>query len=162
MTIKEARQQAGLTQAQMSLALGIPKRTIEDWETERIKPRAWAEKLVIKELENFNKPVFKIYNDSVKKYAEICKKFSADTAKWGSLYDFKYYTTCGDDDWEETCDNPNNGVYINWAFQLSAEEIEHQAAEQLYELLLEELNLAMSDGWDAEDFEIIYNKFNFR
>lgn len=161
MKIKEARQKAGLTQAQMSTVLGIPKRTIEDWETEKIKPRAWAESLVVKKLENFNKPAFKINNSSVLNYAEICKKFSADTTEWGDLDEFKFYTTDGSE-WKETCDNAHNGVDVSWAFQLSNEEIEQQAAEQLYELLLEELNLAMSDGWDTEDFEMLCNKFNFR
>lgn len=32
MTIKELRQQAGLTQKEFSVLFGIPKRTIEDWE----------------------------------------------------------------------------------------------------------------------------------
>lgn len=32
MTIRELRQQAGLTQKEFSVLFGIPKRTIEDWE----------------------------------------------------------------------------------------------------------------------------------
>ena len=32
MSIKELRQQAGLTQKEFSILFGIPKRTIEDWE----------------------------------------------------------------------------------------------------------------------------------
>lgn len=51
MTIKEARLNAGLTQAQMSELLEIPKRTIGDWETGTRKPPAYVEKLVIRELE---------------------------------------------------------------------------------------------------------------
>lgn len=51
MTIKEARKKAGLTQAQMSELLEIPKRTIGDWETGTRKPPAYVEKLVIRELE---------------------------------------------------------------------------------------------------------------
>lgn len=50
MTIKEARKAAGLSQAAMSEALGIPKRTIEDWETGRRTPAEWAERLVIEKL----------------------------------------------------------------------------------------------------------------
>lgn len=50
MTIKEARENANLTQAKMSELLEIPKRTIEDWENGRRKPPVYVEKLVIKEL----------------------------------------------------------------------------------------------------------------
>lgn len=51
MTIKEARLNAGLTQAQMSKLLEIPKRTIGDWETGQRTPPIYVEKLVIRELE---------------------------------------------------------------------------------------------------------------
>lgn len=51
MTIKNARLNAGLTQAQMSELLEIPKRTIGDWETGTRKPPIYVEKLVIRELE---------------------------------------------------------------------------------------------------------------
>lgn len=162
MTIKEARKMAGLTQAGMSLALGIPRRTIEDWEAGRINPRDWAEKLVIDKLLNLNKPEFKIYSDSVKNYAEICKSFSKDTSEWGGLDDFKFYTTKGAS-WEETSDNAHGGVDVSWAFHLPDDDIEMRAAEELFEQLMNELDLADSDGWYSDSFRFrkIYDKFNF-
>lgn len=48
--LKQARQQAGLTQAQMSEQLGIPKRTIEDWERGISTPPKYVEQLVIEKL----------------------------------------------------------------------------------------------------------------
>lgn len=51
MTIKEARQAAGLTQAEMSRLFEIPKRTIENWETGTRKPSSYVEKLIIEKLE---------------------------------------------------------------------------------------------------------------
>ena len=51
MTIKEARQAAGLTQAEMSRLFEIPKRTIENWETGTRKPPSYVEKLIIEKLE---------------------------------------------------------------------------------------------------------------
>lgn len=48
--IKEARLLAGLSQAEMSKRLEIPKRTIEDWETGNRKPPIYVEKLVVAEL----------------------------------------------------------------------------------------------------------------
>lgn len=51
MTIREARLNAGLTQAKMSEVFEIPKRTIENWETGKRTPPTYVEKLVIRELE---------------------------------------------------------------------------------------------------------------
>lgn len=51
MTIKEARLNAGLTQARMSELLEIPKRTIGDWETGQRTPPIYVEKLIVRELE---------------------------------------------------------------------------------------------------------------
>ena len=50
MTIKEARQAAGLSQAKMSRLFEIPKRTIESWEAGERKPPAYVEKLIIEKL----------------------------------------------------------------------------------------------------------------
>lgn len=50
-TIKDARLNAGLTQAKMSEVFEIPKRTIENWETGKRNPPAYVEKLIIRELE---------------------------------------------------------------------------------------------------------------
>ena len=50
MTIKEARQAAGLSQSKMSALFEIPKRTIESWETGERKPPAYVEKLIIEKL----------------------------------------------------------------------------------------------------------------
>lgn len=51
-TVREARVYAGLTQAKMSELLGIPKRTIENWETGSRKCPEWAERLVVEKLES--------------------------------------------------------------------------------------------------------------
>ena len=51
MTIKEARIRAGLTQAQMSEIMKIPKRTIENWEAGSRKPPEYVERFILNELE---------------------------------------------------------------------------------------------------------------
>ena len=51
-TVREVRVYAGLTQAKMSELLGIPKRTIENWETGSRKCPEWAERLVVEKLES--------------------------------------------------------------------------------------------------------------
>lgn len=50
-TIKEARRLAGLTQQGVTDALGIPRRTLQDWESGKRTPPGWAEALVIEKLE---------------------------------------------------------------------------------------------------------------
>ena len=50
-TIKEARKAAGLSQQGVTDALGIPRRTLQDWEAGRRTPPKWAEALVVEQLE---------------------------------------------------------------------------------------------------------------
>ncbi|MCH5297277.1 MAG: helix-turn-helix transcriptional regulator [Ruminococcus sp.] len=56
MTIKEARQKANLSRAKMSEILGIPTRTIQDWELQKRTPSEWVERLIIKELDRLSNP----------------------------------------------------------------------------------------------------------
>ena len=46
MDIKEARTKLGMSQQKLSNAMGIPKRTIENWEMGTRKPPVWAENLI--------------------------------------------------------------------------------------------------------------------
>lgn len=48
--IREARQAAGLSQQGVADTLGIPKRTLQDWESGKRTPPGWAEALVIEKL----------------------------------------------------------------------------------------------------------------
>lgn len=52
--LKEARKAAGLTQQQLADLTGIPKRTIESWESEKKEgrdPAEWCQRLVLREIE---------------------------------------------------------------------------------------------------------------
>lgn len=51
MSIKEYRQAAGLTQEEFSKLFDIPLDTVKNWDSGRRRPKDWAEKLIIKELE---------------------------------------------------------------------------------------------------------------
>lgn len=53
--IKEARKNAGLTQAKVFELLGIPARTLQDWESGRRNPAPWLEAMVIREIERVAK-----------------------------------------------------------------------------------------------------------
>ena len=50
-TIREARQAAGLSQQGVTDTLGIPRRTLQDWEAGKRTPPGWAEALVVEKLE---------------------------------------------------------------------------------------------------------------
>ena len=49
-TIKEARKAAGLSQQGVTDVLGIPRRTLQDWESGKRTPPGWAEALVVEKL----------------------------------------------------------------------------------------------------------------
>lgn len=53
--IKQAREAAGLSQQKMHELLGIPKRTIENWDSGNRKPSEWVERLVVEKLESLKK-----------------------------------------------------------------------------------------------------------
>lgn len=46
MKIKEKRKECGLSQAELSKLLGIPKRSIENWERGASKPPTYVEYLI--------------------------------------------------------------------------------------------------------------------
>lgn len=55
MTILEARQEAGLTQRQVYELLGIPVRTLQNWESGvRVCPQ-WCENLIVEKLLSLKK-----------------------------------------------------------------------------------------------------------
>lgn len=51
MTIKEAREQAGLSRAEMSRLFEIPVRTLEGWDAGVRTPPPYVEKLIIEKLQ---------------------------------------------------------------------------------------------------------------
>lgn len=54
-TIRDARKAAGLSQQGVTDALGIPRRTLQDWESGKRTPPGWAAALVVEKLEQIAK-----------------------------------------------------------------------------------------------------------
>lgn len=52
MNIKEMRQATNMTQKAFAEYFGIPRRTIEDWETEKRQPPKYVEDLIEYKLKN--------------------------------------------------------------------------------------------------------------
>ena len=55
MSIKEAREQCGLSRAEMSRLFEIPVRTLEEWDAGRRTPPPYVEKLIVEKLEAIRK-----------------------------------------------------------------------------------------------------------
>lgn len=55
MNIKEAREEAGLSRAEMSRRFEIPVRTLEEWDAGRRTPPPYVEKLIVEKLETIAK-----------------------------------------------------------------------------------------------------------
>jgi DNA-binding transcriptional regulator YiaG len=53
MTIKEAREKAGMSRAEMSRVFEIPLRTLEDWDAKKSSPPPYVQKLIIEKLLSF-------------------------------------------------------------------------------------------------------------
>lgn len=58
--IKEARIATGLNRATVAELLQMPYRTLEDWEKGLHYPKPYIERLILKELKNLKKDVFKM------------------------------------------------------------------------------------------------------
>ena len=70
MTIKEKREEIGLSRAEMARRTEIPIRTLENWESGVNHPPAWAEKLIMKELERIEKEL-KMFTISLEEWEKL-------------------------------------------------------------------------------------------
>ena len=50
--LKQARADAGMSQAKMSEKMEIPIRTVENWESGKREPPAYVQKMILNELAN--------------------------------------------------------------------------------------------------------------
>lgn len=52
MKIKEVRLRLGLSAADVTRIIGVPRRTLQDWEAGKRTPPEYVERLIIEKLEN--------------------------------------------------------------------------------------------------------------
>lgn len=170
MTVKEMIAAAGMSQTTFAKYFDIPLRTVQEWcggrrqmpeylklmaaEILGLLPNILIDKMMI-DMKGINS----ITNSTVKTYSDICKAFSHDSSGWSNLPFSSFFTTDGSG-WKETSDNAHGGIDVSWAFGLSDEAIEHSAAERLFELLMQELQVAVDDDWDSEQLAAALENFN--
>ena len=102
-----------------------------------------TDKELAKKVTNFNKKIELLFetqqprlrNENVKKYAEICKKFSRETYNYIHLKNDKKYLVTYNENWAE-CDTTTIGIDVSWAYRLDDNAIEFYAGEQLFENLM--------------------------
>lgn len=95
-----------------------------------------------------------------KNYIMDAKKFSRDTSNLLELKDSKFYVTSKTSGWEESCDNAYGGVDVSWAFHETEEEIEKQAVGRLYEMLIDELQLAIDEEYGLDQIQTVIDKYS--
>ncbi len=137
MSIKEARVKAGLTQQKMSEIFEIPKRTIENWETETRKCPVYVQKLIVEKLEemimmNGKKALDKA--NEINEYNEIPQLEIGDIVTLADVWDgevdypeypehphyrYSYLLTRDGEDGESNID-----VYIDYEFDIIEEKEE--------------------------------------
>ncbi len=99
----------------------------------------------------------------VQKYIKSCQEFADDTTEWDDLDDYRYYETTAYGynyhGWDESCDGGTGGVDVSWAFHESAEYIDYYAAENMLELLLDELQTSIDEKYDLEQLQSVIDKY---
>ena len=70
--IRDARKAAGLSQQGVTDALGIPRRTLQDWESGKRTPPGWAEALVVEKLEKIAQANKKSSENPIDNTNSIC------------------------------------------------------------------------------------------
>lgn len=88
-------------------------------------------------------------------YIQVCIDFSHDSAAWGGLDEYQFYTTTGTY-WEETCDNAQGGLSVRWAFHCPDEQITRIAPEVYRDLISEQLRVAIDCEWQPDQLEALY------
>lgn len=91
---------------------------------------------------------------TIKDYTTAALRFSTDSANWGSLDPYKFYTTGSltthADWWAESCDNAVGGLDISWAFHESVDAIHAEAPQRFIDQISAQLEQLIDESADAQ------------
>ena len=97
---------------------------------------------------------------NIKEYTEICLDFAKESSDWMRLDERQHYTTCSQGGWYESCDNADGGIDVSWAFHESESYIRECAPQNFVDKLLQIVQVAIDDEWDAESLHYIMETFS--
>ena len=97
---------------------------------------------------------------NIKEYTEICLDFAKESSDWMRLDERQHYTTCSQGGWYESCDNADGGIDVSWAFHESESYIRERAPHKFVDKLLQIVQVAIDDEWDAESLHYIMETFS--
>lgn len=87
-----------------------------------------------------------------------CLDFAKKSSDWADL-DHPFYTTNGNG-WQESCDNNCGGIDVSWAFHCRADDIRKDAPQHYADAIIELVQLAIDDGWDADTMQSLVDQFS--
>lgn len=94
----------------------------------------------------------------IKDYVNICVKFTRDTYNWANLDPYKFYTTKGNDDWKETCNNDGSGLDVSWAYNMATTDIEKTAPQKFVDLIHSEITTAIDNDLTNDEIGDLVNE----
>ena len=95
---------------------------------------------------------------TIAEYTESVRAFARDTAEWGGLDPYRYYTATRSG-WEETCDNAHDGIDVSWAFHRP--DVTDEDARRHYAIALDDDYRAVGgDEADPADLDSLREKYS--
>ena len=86
---------------------------------------------------------------TINEYTDICIEFAIATSNFGSLNEYKFYTTYNGN-WIETCDNAHSGIDVSWAFHQFADTIREDAPAHFKKHFLDLVEQGIDENWNLE------------
>ena len=91
-------------------------------------------------------------------YMESCIEFARDTKDWAELDPYNFYSVTPTG-WRESSDNACNGILCDWAFHKDDAYIRLNAHVEFLDNLTMEVEQALDEGFDAEQYQTIAEKY---
>lgn len=92
---------------------------------------------------------------TIRAYTDSALKFAADSAAWGAIRPYAFYTTGYPGEWEETADNGHGGLDLSWAFHEQESAIRDAAPQRYVDEIADQLEQGIDEGWDAEQLRCV-------
>ena len=99
-------------------------------------------------------------NHSLVNYISSCEAFARDTADWGELDEYKFYTSDGTGGWYESPDCDRGGISVRWAFHENADYIKENAPHEFVNSLLEAVRQCVDEGFDESQWDVLLDEYD--